>query len=86
MTCSQKTLSIWQLFYLNKAVLWFFIEKIQGFFLQKLYDSHLNFHGKEYYLCTEQYMTQSAEGARIISWQKGGPKATEIQVRHSPNL
>lgn len=54
-------------------------------FSSKNFDSHLNFNGEEHCLCTEQYMTQSAEAAGIISWTKGGPRAIEIQVRRSLN-
>ena len=55
------------------------------FFLQKLYDSHLNFHGKEHHLCTEQYVCPSQlKSSSSYFWEGGGPRVMEIQEIHGP--
>lgn len=42
------------------------------FFLQKLYDSHLNFHDKEHHLCTEQYVLSHQKQRELFLRGKEG--------------
>lgn len=84
-TCSQKTLSVWQLFYLNKDVSWlYFSWEIQGVLLQNLYDSHLNFCGKEHRSCTNQYVPQSTKKQQelFLGGKVGqGPRRSERDMK-----